>query len=391
MVLIGLRLSLTVGLLSLALAQQCFPSRPWTFILNVEQSISEVTQNCTTLVENVNLELASNQGAEFGRITNVTGTVPLSNSSRQLTSIELPDLEYAGEIVLQGLPVLDRLSMPKLRVVGKLNVTLPSGSIASFDLRAWESAQEISLRGDFPTDVTFPSLREVNGRFTLGHEHTSWEEYDSGKPDVKSPVNYTFPLLEQVNGEFDIRRNFLGFSAPRLANIGNLIMKSLGEPLDLSFPALRAVGRFQLHNNFARIETPVQLSAESLEFSIRCKQDGLTLYSPIEACDPITIQGPVKSLRFPNLKTFRALIVDTDSPFSCQDFEKGLEVTAGDLDVVGSRGYRCRGGSIPLSTGAKAGIGIAAAIGGIALIALVVWWWRRETKKKKYRVPDAKS
>jgi hypothetical protein len=107
----------------------------------------------------------------------VTGLLYLSNIA--LTSLSLPALETANELLVQGSPDLQSLSAPSLRTTRLLLSSLPA--LATLDLPALERFWSSSQVAD-PTALSPCAVDALNLQvFLRGSSHylTAWDEDDS--------------------------------------------------------------------------------------------------------------------------------------------------------------------------------------------------------------------
>ncbi|KAF9883338.1 hypothetical protein FE257_003554 [Aspergillus nanangensis] len=376
------------GFLPEVVAKECFPATA-AFNFDTEAEYNNLTQvNCDTLVGSAYFSSKFTKNLVVPKITNVSQEFVL-NGNDVVESIEFPDLEYAHTLYADQFSQLKRISMPKLRHVHSIFMELESQEVA-VDFPSLENVDSrLRLIGNW-TSLDFPKLREVNDTASLC-QHLDC----SGEPG-KPPMDISLPRLEQANERFEVEGNIASFSVPSLAKVGThrfgtefggiLNIDNFGEPLNVSLLQLTAANGVTIRGNLSDVNVP--LLQDELEGFQVFTENPLSLNFPFEHGSQISIKGPIDSVHFPNMKNFTSLWVDSDNPFNCGALKKEIEKTAGD---IGARTFLCSGKDVPgLSTGAKAGIGVGVAVGGILVIALGFFVWKRigwRDKRTLYQSP----
>jgi hypothetical protein len=131
-------------LFSVASAQVCDLDPNYYYIDRPEQ-LEELSRNCTTLDGWIYAQDNFTGSFTLPGVTNITGALTLNGRAAPgLTSIELPDLEFAYDLRLYG---VQNVSLPRLSEV-KLGLEISSQSDGTYNFPSLISADRISLSGN---------------------------------------------------------------------------------------------------------------------------------------------------------------------------------------------------------------------------------------------------
>ncbi|THC91951.1 hypothetical protein EYZ11_008583, partial [Aspergillus tanneri] len=119
-----------------AMAQEChFPRH--NFIATRQSELDFLSQNCTTLVGNLLIGANFSGPLRLPHITNITGNIRADEenpeATTEMSSIEMPDLEYlGGSMSLVETPRVRNVSMPRLVSLTSLSLAQPEDSVVDF-------------------------------------------------------------------------------------------------------------------------------------------------------------------------------------------------------------------------------------------------------------------
>ncbi|KAL2837211.1 hypothetical protein BJX68DRAFT_273168 [Aspergillus pseudodeflectus] len=147
-------------------------------------------KGCTTLIGSLNIGPTFAGDLSLRGVKNITGSISVVGAVEE---IDLPDLEYIGEVILFERHRVKRLLLPKVTRVKGLHMSQPRGFF--FNLGALRSAEAISLEGPW-SRVSFPSLENVELELSFGTE-LSWAS--KGYPRDPAPIDIELPALRRVD------------------------------------------------------------------------------------------------------------------------------------------------------------------------------------------------
>ncbi|KAL2826400.1 hypothetical protein BDW59DRAFT_145122 [Aspergillus cavernicola] len=352
-----LRVVLTIGALSIAArAQEC--SQRTNYTVSTQEEINAITHNCTEIVG----ELSLVDWAGVLTLHNITRLGSLSLYSGDITSLDLPDLEYFdSNLLLTNLPSLSRVSLPKLQSIDALHVGL-TGDAPELHCPKLTNASSVFLRGNFASQ-SFDSLRTVTTKFDICNS-INCNNYSY--MNATTSMTLSFPVLEHV-GNFKVGGNVTSLSTPEISAItcsdcdwAALHLKLYGShPVVVDFPKLSAMeGNSYIRGDLASLSLPI-LREYHDEFTVVPHQS-LDISLPVERADNFLFSGSVSSIQLPNLTEFTRIHINSDLSFDCNDFWDELKRTTGPLNESNADAYyQCSKGASYLG---RLGVGVTAAI-----------------------------
>ncbi|RDW81744.1 uncharacterized protein DSM5745_05301 [Aspergillus mulundensis] len=309
-------------------AQQCSSREDYT--ARTQAEIDKITQNCTTIAGELGLVDWS------GPLTlpNITRINSITLYSGNITSIELPALEYLGSnLLLTDLPSLRRVYLPRLEYIEGLYVDFASDA-PELHLPKLTNTSSIYLRGNF-SDQSFDSLRRVEKKFDICNA-VSCGYYS--RMEAYTPMSLSFPVLESV-GSFIVAGNVSSLSLPELSTLtcrecdwAALQLKLYGSsriPVDL--PKLSSVnGSLNIRGDIDSISLP-SLQEYTRELIIT-PYEPLNITLPVEKAEDFLFTGNITSIQLPNIKDFTRIHIDSDLDFDCDELWEDLDRTSGPLN-----------------------------------------------------------
>lgn len=137
------------------MAQICTPEYggdQWhAYIVNSQSDLDAIAANCTTVNGTITMSANYTGGFSLSNIRNITEDIRWfqansSNVPPQITSMELPDLEYlGGSLNMFGIPTLTSLIAPKLATVGW---SLDIDYVQEVDLRSLVDLEYLGITGN---------------------------------------------------------------------------------------------------------------------------------------------------------------------------------------------------------------------------------------------------
>ncbi|PWY73024.1 hypothetical protein BO70DRAFT_381772 [Aspergillus heteromorphus CBS 117.55] len=306
-----------------AFAQECTTSGGlWNF--TSQASVDLVTHNCTILNGDVTVSPSYSGSLTLNNITNITGEIYYyQNQTVDLTSVDLPDLLYAGAVDIENTPSLTRLSAPKVTEV-------PDGVMVV-----------IIANSSALVEFEFPELVDTNGVILFANissvDLTSLESTQFvSMAGTGDGIALDFPSLREV-GMLDLVLSFSSFSAPLLETIGTseglatgdgILLWSSGDPVDISFPKLTYVaGNIQLSENINSLSVPLLTTAAT---TTNTSEGGMAIYPAIPFtvdftslanASSILLDGNISSALFPVLETVDYIEITSTLPFNCSSYD----------------------------------------------------------------------
>ncbi|KAL4969434.1 uncharacterized protein BDV14DRAFT_165935 [Aspergillus stella-maris] len=365
----------SLGFLALAAARDCRPDDA-SYDIHSQDQLDELSNDCTTI--NGGIRILNNYTGSFvlNNVVNITSlraedpTDDNDNPNSELTSIELPDLQYVNRLLdIQTRPVT-RLSLPRLRSVNEsLHVAIrDEGEVR---LPALSEAGDITVEGNI-TRVHLDTLETAaNLRFTSPFT-TGLDSMTVELP----PLSVSLPALNQVSSLI-VEGNITEINAPELTTITgpqnttqsdslglysselSPASASAGSGAPISFPRLSHIeGNVRIGGNIESMSFP-ELQEVTRDLTVEITSaNQLTLDFPIRSARIIVFSGPFESIQFPNLENYNDLgIWSTVGSFDCDEFEERLDssnVESGELQCKASLGVSLQGRGV--GTGVTLGI-----------------------------------
>ncbi|KAL4902548.1 hypothetical protein BDW74DRAFT_158010 [Aspergillus multicolor] len=353
-----------VAILSLSLgtaAQQCSSHEDYTARNQTE--IDKITQNCTIIAG----ELGLVDWSGHLILPNITRINSITLYSGDITSIELPAMEYLGsDLLLTNLPSLRRVSLPRLEYIEGLYVDL-AGDAPELHLPKLTNTSSIYLRGNF-TDESFDSLRRVEKRFDICNA-VSCGYYS--RMEAYTSMSLSFPVLESV-GSFLVGGNVSSLSLPELDTLtcrdcdwAALQLKLYGfSRIAVDLPKLSSVnGSLYIRGDIDSITLP-SLQEYTSELIVT-PYEPLNVTLPVEKAEDFLFTGNITSIQLPNLKDFTRIHIDSDLDFDCDQLWDDLDRSSGPLNESSKEEYFHCSVGVSLYVG---GLQAAAIAFGLALV-----------------------
>ncbi|KAL4784670.1 hypothetical protein BJX76DRAFT_212176 [Aspergillus varians] len=365
-----LRVVITSGiLLSGTAAQEC--SSRENYRVRSQEELNTITQNCTTIVGELGLV---NWTGPF-TLSNITRIRSITVYSGDISSVELPDLEYLGsDLLLTDLPSLRKVSLPSLEYTEGLYIDLV-GNAPELHFPKLTNTSSIYLRGNF-TNQSFNSLRNVEKKLDICNA-VSCGYYS--RVEASTSMSLSFPVLERV-GSLIVAGNVSTLSAPEISTVtcnecdfAALHLKLYGaSPIAVSFPKLSTItGSFYIRGDIDSLSLPA-LREYTDEFIV-VPYEPLDISLPVERAENFLFTGNVSSIALPNLKNFTRIHIESDTDdIDCNGFWKDLKKTSGPLNETNVEDYfQCSGGASYTYTGGFRG-GSAFAIVLVLVVGVLV-------------------
>ncbi|KAL2859260.1 hypothetical protein BJX68DRAFT_261704 [Aspergillus pseudodeflectus] len=319
------------------MAQVCTPENGYwgyDYVVNTQSEADAIAQSCTTI--NGSLIMYANYRGAFHlpNVRNMLGSLqwrslladPYSPDEPSPTTIDVPDLELVRNSVYMGsLPALGSFSAPRLRSVG-WSVQLDYA--VDVDLRALEEAEYFSYTGN--VSALNPSAKCVKVRASVTRID-AWKTSRQTTHSASRLHPYLLPGAVELDGRYSgtTAYSFAIDSVRNLTGSFNLITSA---PLNVTFPFEEAVYVYLAGN----------------------------------------ITG-----------SWESLTVDSRLEIDC-------DATTDSLANTTAHSYTCRsttpGSGSGLTTGAKAGIGVGAAVGGLVILGAAEWCvarWKKQTANRE--------
>ncbi|KAL4790464.1 hypothetical protein BDV19DRAFT_372238 [Aspergillus venezuelensis] len=376
----------TLGFLALAAARDCRPDS--SYDIHSQDQLDELSNDCTTI--NGDIRILKDYTGSFilNNVVNITSLRTEDSSGdkdpeSELTSIELPDLQYVNRLLNIQARHISRLSLPRLISVNEsFHVVMRDEGEVHFP--ALSEAGDITVEGNM-TRVHLDTLKTAaNLRFTS----PSTTGLDSLNLELP-PLSISLPALNQVSSLI-VEGNITEINAPKLTSITGPQNTTQSDSLGLysselsftstaagagagapiSFPKISHIeGNVRIGGNVASISFP-ELQEITRDLTVEITSGNpLNLDLPIRSARIIVFSGPFESIQLPKLTNYNDLgIWSTTGSFNCDAFEEHLEsgdVEGGKLQCSASLGVSMQGTGV--GTGVTLGIalGVAWVVGGL--------------------------
>ncbi|KAJ0416967.1 hypothetical protein BJY00DRAFT_216794 [Aspergillus carlsbadensis] len=288
-----------------------------------------------------------------------------------VTSIEIPDVRVISEVIIQDIPTLRLVAMPKLEEIWNgFSLLQGRNPPVVADFRALRHAGDFDFDGLF-TSINLDSLEDVTQRLEIGAAPgapISLPRFISARGLFfwGSPSSVSLPALRRVGespkDSYGLAMSFKGESA-----------------ISLDFPELRIIHpTFEVGGNITSLSLPLIPSiAESFTVTSTSR---LNFSVPLEKVDSIHLGGRVETASFPALRYVKTVDVDADYAFDCEGFLERIQRVWSRMDVS-SKWFRfeCKVPPPPRSWTRLGSLLAVAFVVGILLFVLGRTWrrWRR--------------
>eukprot|EP00456_Euglypha_rotunda_P071081 TRINITY_DN6331_c0_g1_i5.p1 TRINITY_DN6331_c0_g1~~TRINITY_DN6331_c0_g1_i5.p1 ORF type:complete len:226 (-),score=21.70 TRINITY_DN6331_c0_g1_i5:11-688(-) len=159
----------------------------------------------------------------------VCGT--LQTTGTGVTSLDFPNLEYAGNIVIQAEGAITAISTPSL---DEINAQLTINDLQipfTWDVPAYLIGGPVSIQNNNGITVNFPNA------ISLGNPSNSLTYA------INTDTNVTFPKLVYINGGIDAQANSGGsVDLPELMHVGGSVNWQGNSGTSLNAPKVKLVG-----------------------------------------------------------------------------------------------------------------------------------------------------
>ncbi|KAL4736516.1 hypothetical protein BDV11DRAFT_193660 [Aspergillus similis] len=272
---------LCLSLLPFSLAQGCDRE----FYIASQADADSVGRNCPIVNTSIFINGSYTGSLVLNRVRNITKAVRVSwwdSTSPQLTSVELPDLEYVDWIDLPELTA-SKFSAPKLETINRMNLGQAApGSELDFPSLV-TAEQSLSIIGNY-SSVNLASLKTVNGVLAICIIEDCEEEESYSL--IASAMNLTLSSLTSV-GRLTLAVKTESISLPDLETmiadsrvISGINIRVLDATTSLNIPRLSNLKR----------ALNIQGSISSLNlFSLHDAEDSIS----IETTHPLNISLPL--------------------------------------------------------------------------------------------------
>ncbi|KAL2813892.1 hypothetical protein BJX63DRAFT_431750 [Aspergillus granulosus] len=314
---------IALGIVPIAVtAQECGSS----FSLDAEDITSQEDLNaleneCTILLSDY--QITSDFAGPFvlpGIInaSRIVGGSDGSGRSLDISSFEMPDLEFVDYLTLEQLDELETFSVPSLASAG--SITLDVGShIDIIDMPVLGETKALSLKGNL-TDVSFGALHTVAYDLEVTNRRTT--------VPAETSMNVSFPALNSSDAIF-IRGRASSVSLPELTSLAKPWQMTWesgsnfslwGEAVALDLPKLATVeGSIAFEGNISSLLLPsLDLVLGNLTITAG---DPLSIDIPeLGYAEVIRLTGEIESVSLPGLVNWYELHVDSDLAIDCDAF-----------------------------------------------------------------------
>ncbi|KAL3444181.1 hypothetical protein BJX65DRAFT_311146 [Aspergillus insuetus] len=141
----------------------------------------------------------------------------------------MPDLEYAHDLALTWLPILEKWSVPRLLTAGHIQLQIQA-HLSSLEFPPLVAAEEIIIAGNV-LEVAFDELRAINGGIYIGNVDPLIVDF------VGNISAVSLPSLQNITDGFWINSSSpLSLDLP-LENVDEVYVNEYSESIDL--PNLR--------------------------------------------------------------------------------------------------------------------------------------------------------
>ncbi|KAL4913512.1 hypothetical protein BDW62DRAFT_205476 [Aspergillus aurantiobrunneus] len=356
------QLALLFSLLPInTIAQICAPYP--VYEVSRQEDLDAISQNCTAIDGRIRILTNYIGPLVLPNVTNITGTVSLDYSleGTSLTSLEFPDLVYAGKLSLYSLTSLKNVSLPRLEYAGSINLAVPA-ELAGLEFPALRNSSWINLAGS--RSVRY-KLSTVSSRSATRRGATSLSLLEN-----RWILDLSFPVLERVQN-LEVIGSVSSLFAPELASIVPLVDEATyshslkfglhGEPVSVD---LRKLSRIEdnavIKGNITSPSLPALRNYAGL-FGVD-SDEVFYVNLPVESAGDISLMGKIQSAEFPNLTNFTEFNIWSDLPFDCGAFVDALEETVTDVTVEEHENVFCISGAGALGSGARAAAVIAVVV-----------------------------
>ncbi|KAL4947861.1 hypothetical protein BDW69DRAFT_177556 [Aspergillus filifer] len=367
-----------LGFLALAIARDCRPDS--SYDIHSQDQLDELSNDCTTISGDIRILRNYTGSLILNNVVNITSLLaedPDDDSDSpdsELSSIELPDLQYVTRLInIQTRPIT-RLLLQRLRSVNEsLHVTMSDeGEVR---LPALTEAGDIVVEGNM-SRVNLDVLQTAG---TLRFTSPSTTGLDSVTVELP-PLSVSLPALNQVSS-LTVEGNITEINAPELKTITGSENVTHSDSLGIYnsgtapgapilFPKLSYIeGNTRIGGNVESISFPdLQEITRDLTVEL-ASQHPLTLDLPIHSARIIVFSGPFESIQLPNLANYNDLgIWSTIGSFDCDAFEERLEsddVEGGELQCKASLGVSLQRREIGSGVTLGIAFGVCVLVGGL--------------------------
>ncbi|KAL4904124.1 hypothetical protein BDW74DRAFT_32243 [Aspergillus multicolor] len=331
------QVSLGLAAIALGAAAQVCNSFPDTVIKD-QDDIDALAVDCDTIDGNLVIDSEFSGPFVLPGIANITSIAPLGTSKLfndpvQITSLELPNLQYLELLELGPLTRIQKLDLPKLESLPILALIVEA-SLDELEFPALETAGFVAIRGNM-TDVRFDALRTVESGLEVVHSARTRQ--------TETSMDISFAALE-VAHIISFQGNISSFSLPGFSVLGTdaaedevfenpvSIIALDGPAIDVDLPKLSSVnGSLEIMGNIGSLSLP---SLKDITQSLRVEAAiPLSLDLPIESVENITLSGAIERISLRSLRSWSFLNVSSNLELDCDAFISGLR--SSDNDDVG--------------------------------------------------------
>ncbi|KAL2070210.1 hypothetical protein VTL71DRAFT_13236 [Oculimacula yallundae] len=334
---------LVTAILQCISASECGPNDT---LFHSQEEVEKILAGCTVWVGDLEIAFNWNGPFELSNITNITGSLitgmeryasapPVASS---LTSVKAPVLKTIRDLSLWNTPLLASASFPKLEQMRNMAIGLDSPlnprPEVTLEMTSLVNASEIRVMGNFPR-LTFPSLLEIkNGLYIADNRNRSSESYglDPVPVNASNIIAIDLPVLRQVH-EVQILGPISNLSMPSLEIVnewGNrsqyeqdlidlvegLKIYAVGEPLSVTFPALRNVTDVNLSGNIKQVSFPALLVIDG-RFSLESNTNMAFDSKPLQQVKEMQLARNVTNYNVDSLLSVDRMTINTLEGVDC--------------------------------------------------------------------------
>ncbi|KAF9887751.1 hypothetical protein FE257_009704 [Aspergillus nanangensis] len=309
---------------------------------------------------------------------------PGTDNSRatQVTSLELPDTQSIQTVAIGNITTLKTISMPRLESVSGFSIYQHGITTDTLDLRSLREASNFYLAGAFAS-TNVDSLRNVS-RYLDIHGPGVGAKRDE---DTGQPLQLTFPSLVYayrllVDGRISKismpKLEFLGRDHPHGGYSDDVMISTKETPGSFSFPSLKNLtGSFSIYGPIKSLDVS-SLQSTTVYMSLGTTSP-LNATLPLRKLTSINLYGAIESVKFPFLKDFNYIGIQSSLLVGCKNFTTQMEEISQSLEY--KTDYEC---SEPRSTPPLLGLIALCVIPVVAIAAAAYHCTKKKHEEMEY-------
>ncbi|KAL2826299.1 hypothetical protein BDW59DRAFT_145357 [Aspergillus cavernicola] len=291
------------------------------FKITSPDDVASLFADCTKIIGGIQIEAGYSGPLILPNITRIKGTIEVSHRrTNGITSIEAPELEELGDLIILNVDSMTRVSMPKLSSAYEVFWDHSANTTISVDLRSLRDAISVSFHGEL-SSVNLDSLVSAN-RLTIDGPGRDQKEGAGVSLDLSLPE---FKWASSVSILGRISR----ISMPKLSSIvkqlsfgcASRFVDCPSKPeISLDLPQLTYVGEeLSARGPLTGLSIPLLQDTQLLKIG---SSAGLNVSLPLVQADQIRFDGCIDDINLPSLEKVRHISMKAshDSNLNCDVF-----------------------------------------------------------------------